>query len=156
MGFHRLTAILLVVAGCTRGNSANDWLTTGSDRGNTRYSALTQINRDNVAKLRVVWEFHTGDLAPDGGQIQATPVVVDGVLYATTPALAVVALRADSGMLLWRFAPPADRLGPSWSRVSRGVVYWASGDDKRILYTAGWYLYAIDARTGRSIPTFGD
>src|SRR5258705_8017566 len=150
MRFTRLVAALLVVAGCTQGNSANDWLTTGSDRGNTRYSALAQITRDNVAGLRVAWTYHTGDLPPNGnGQIQATPIVVDGILYTTTPALAVVALRAGSGTLLWRFAPPARKgLGPFWSQVNRGVVYWANGGDKRILYTAGRYLYALDARTG--------
>ena len=91
--------------------SANRRLaTTGSDHGNTRYSSLDQINRDNVASLEVAWTYRTGD-APAGGhsQIQATPIVVDGVLYTTTPALAVFALRADSGTLIWRFDPFANR-----------------------------------------------
>ena len=153
----RLLAILAVVAGCGRETAGADWPATGSDRGNTRYSALSQIDRDNVADLRIAWTYRTGDSPPSGGQIQATPIVVDGILYTTTPALAVVALRADSGTLLWRFEPPAGRgRGPGWSQVNRGVVYWADGDDTRILYTAGRFLYALDARTGRSIPAFGD
>ena len=132
-----------------------NWPVTGSGPGNDRYSALDQIHRGNVARLRVAWIYHTGDLAPGTrGEIQATPIVVDGVLYTTTPALAVVALRADSGTLRWRFDPWAGRA--SEPHANRGVVYWADGDDRRILFTAGRRLYALDARTGRSIPTFGD
>lgn len=150
-----IAAALFALFGCAQPDTHN-WLATGSDRGNTRYSPLRQIDRDNVANLHVAWTYHTGDLPERGGQIQATPIVIDGILYTTTPALAVVALRADSGTLLWRFEPPASRSrGPSWSRVNRGVVYWADGDDTRILYSAGRYLYAVDARTGRGIPTFG-
>ena len=136
----------------------NDWPVTGGEPGNSRYSPLDQINRENVARLRVAWTYHTGDLAPNAhGEIQATPIVIDGVLYTTTPALAVIALRADSGTLVWRFDPYA--VGRRRSRelhVNRGVVYWASGNDKRILFTAGRRLYALDARSGRPIPSFGD
>ncbi|NUS47296.1 MAG: PQQ-binding-like beta-propeller repeat protein [Gemmatimonadaceae bacterium] len=147
---------LVVAGGCTR-SETSDWLATGADRGNTHYSPLSEIDRDNVAGLRVAWTYRTGDLPAGGGQIQATPIIVGGILYTTTPGLAVVALRADSGTLLWRFQPPASRSrGPSWSQVNRGVVYWARGDDARILYTAGRFLYALDARTGRSVRTFGD
>ena len=132
-----------------------DWRVTGGEPGNSRYSPLNQIDRDNVSQLRVAWTYHTGDLAPNAhGEIQATPIVVDGVLYTTTPALAVIALRADSGTLLWRFDPFAGRRREL--HVNRGVVYWANGDDKRILFTAGRRLYALDARTGHPIRTFGD
>src|SRR5207237_4142546 len=106
-------------------------------------------------QLRVAWTFHTGDLPANGrGEIQATPIVVDGVLYTTTPALAVVALRADSGTLLWRFDPFATRARET--HVNRGVVYWAEGADRRILFTAGRRLYALDAGSGRPVLTFGD
>jgi quinoprotein glucose dehydrogenase len=145
--------LLLVVAGCaTSPSPPNDWRVTGGDPGNTRYSTLDQINTRNVAQLRVAWTYHTGDLPPDGhGEIQATPIVVDGVLYATTPALAVIALHAENGTLIWRFDPRTNL-----SHVNRGVVYWADGNDRRILFTAGRRLYALDARTGRSIASFGD
>ena len=146
-------AVLLVVLGC--GPSTDDWRVTGGEPGNSRYSTLDQINPGNAGRLQVAWTYHTGDLPPDGhGEIQATPVVVDGVLYATTPALAVIALRADRGTLKWRFDPFTNR--ERASHVNRGVVYWADGGDRRILYTAGRRLYALDARTGRPIPTFGD
>ena len=84
--------ILVLVAGCASPKTDSvDWRVTGGDPGNTRYSALNQIDTTNVAQLRVAWVYHAGDLPPDGhGEIQATPIVVDGVLYTTTPALAVV------------------------------------------------------------------
>ena len=134
---------------------AIDWKVTGGDPGNSRYSSLDQVNRGNVATLRVAWTYHTGDM-PSGGhsEIQATPIVVDSTLYATTPALAVIALRADNGTLLWRFDPFANRTRES--HVNRGVVYWADDHDARIFFTAGRRLYSLDARTGQPDRVFGD
>ena len=152
--------IPLVVAACaTSPPPPNDWRVTGGDPGNTRYSTLDQINTQNVAQLRVAWTYHTGDLPPNGhGEIQATPIIVNGVLYTTTPALAVIALRADRGTLIWRFDPRTAHRSPptDLTHVNRGVVYWADGDDQRIFFTAGRRLYALDAGTGKPIPTFGD
>jgi quinoprotein glucose dehydrogenase len=144
------------MAACARHEPpANDWRVKGGDPGNTRYSSLDQINRTNVAQLRPVWTYHTGDIPPGGhSEIQATSIVVDGVLYATTPALAVIALRADRGTLLWRFDPFANHARES--HVNRGVVYWGEGRDRRIFFSAGRRLYALDAQTGHAIPTFGD
>jgi len=163
----RAAAILLVVAGCTKIPAPSvDWRTTGSDPGNTRYSALDQINTQNVAQLRVAWTYHTGDLPSTGhGEIQATPIVVEGVLFTTTPSLAVVALRADRGEMIWRFDPrtthPSLRSGQphvrtDLSHVNRGVVYWADGDDRRVFFAAGRRLYALNAKNGRLVDSFGD
>ena len=148
-----LTAALL--AGCRGRAPSADWRVTGGDAETTRYSALAQVNRSNVATLRVAWTYHTGD-APAGErtEIQATPIVVGGVLYTTTPALAVVALRADSGTLLWRFDPFAHRTREL--HANRGVAYWSDGDAARIFFSAGRRLYALDARDGRPIAGFGD
>jgi len=147
---------LLGGLGCTASDVPHgDWRVTGSDAGNTRYSALEQINRDNVAELRVAWTYRTGDRVEDARtEIQATPIVVDGVLYTTTPALAVVALRADSGTLIWRFDPFANRTRES--HVNRGVAWWSEGDEERIFFSAGRRLYALDARSGRPVSSFGD
>ena len=133
----------------------DDWPVTGGAPSNDRYSTLDQINRANVSRLTVAWTYHTGDM-PAGrrSEIQATPIVVDSVLYTTTPALAVIALRADSGTLRWRFDPFAGRTREL--HANRGVVYWAEGGDRRIFFTAGRRLYALDAPTGRPIVTFGD
>jgi len=144
--------LLIVLAGCKAANPPPvDWSTTGGAPGNTRYSTLDQINITNVNHLQVAWVYHTGDLPPDGhGEIQATPIVVDGVLYATTPKVAVIALRADEGTLLWRFDAFPNR--PTQPHVNRGVVYW----DGRVFFAVERRLYALDVRTGRPIRSFGD
>ncbi|MFL5613970.1 MAG: PQQ-binding-like beta-propeller repeat protein [Gemmatimonadaceae bacterium] len=135
--------------------SSGDWPVTGGDAGNTRYSPLSRIDRANVAGLRVAWTYHTGDMPANGhSEIQATPIVVGGVLYATTPALKVIALKADSGTLLWRFDPFSH--GERASHVNRGVVYWARGNERRIFFTAGRRLFALDAANGTPITSFGD
>lgn len=144
----RLIAVMLVVAACANHGANTDWRVAGGDPGNTRFSSLDQINVSNVAQLQVAWVYQTGD---GPGEIQATPIVVDGVLYTTTPALKVVALDAATGRERWRFDP---RTGAS--HVNRGVVYWSGANEQRIFFTAGRRLYALDARTGASIPTFGD
>jgi len=126
-----------------------DWAVTGGDAGNTRYSPLSQINRDNVARLEVAWVYHTGD-GNRTSQIQATPIVVRGILYSTSPAGRAFALRAESGEELWKFDPGVTDVG-----VNRGVVYWENGVEHRILFTAGSRLFALDATTGALIPSFG-
>src|SRR4051812_20614293 len=148
-------ALTIVLSACTRsGADRTDWRVAGGDAGNTRFSALRQIDTANVARLQVAWTYHTGQ----AGEIQATPIVVDSVLYTTTPSLAVIALRADSGTLLWKFDPFAGRDSTRAHHVNRGVTYWEGEHalDRRIFFTAGRRLYALDARTGRPVATFGD
>ena len=134
--------------------SPDDWQVTGGEPGNSHYSSLDQLTRANVKQLKVAWTFHTGDSLPPRSEMQATPIVVGGVMYTTTPALKVVALRADSGRALWSFDPFAGR--PREAHANRGVVYWSDGASKRILFSAARRLYALDATTGMPIPTFGD
>jgi quinoprotein glucose dehydrogenase len=101
--------------------------------------------------LKVAWTFHTGDLRPNEvSTIECSPIVVDGVMYVTSPTLKVFAINAGTGAKLWEFDP-----GPSGQRVSRGVTYWEGGSDKRIFSTAGSYLYALDAHTGKIVSSFG-
>jgi quinoprotein glucose dehydrogenase len=135
-------------------SAQSDWRVTGSGPGNDRYSTLDQIDRGNVAKLQVAWTFHSGDSLPERSEIQATPIVIDGVLYTTTPNLSVVALRADDGTQLWRFDPFAGRRREG--HANRGVVFWSDGAERRVFFTAARRLYALDAATGRPVPTFGD
>ena len=131
-----------------------DWRVTGGEPGQSRYSPLAQIDRSNVKSLRVAWEYHAGDAsAQNRSEIQATPIVAHGVLYATSPSLAAFALRAESGAVLWRFDPFQSQ--PRENHVNRGVVYWERGDERRVLYVVGRRLYALDAVTGRPVPTFG-
>ena len=88
---------------------------------------------------------------------QANPIIVDGVLFSTTPGIKAIALDAATGELRWSFDPfiGIDSLNRPQTR-HRGVVYWEDGSDRRILYTAGKYLYALNAGDGQPINSFGD
>ncbi|MBI1178296.1 PQQ-binding-like beta-propeller repeat protein [bacterium] len=131
--------------------SLTEWQTYNGDYGGTHYSALDQINRSNVKQLKVAWTWHTGD---QGNQIECNPIIVDGVMYVTTPRLHVAALNAATGEVIWRFDPWQGGRGGG---INRGVAYWTDGKgDQRIFHSAGNYLYALDAKAGKPIPTFGD
>jgi quinoprotein glucose dehydrogenase len=145
-----------MLAGCTRPPADRDWPAHGGDAGHTQSSPVAQITTDNVSQLQVAWTYRTGDARADGrSQIQCNPIVVRGTLYATSPQLKVFALDAASGVARWTFDPFAAGADPNALGVNRGVVYWESGDDQRILVAAGQRLYALDARTGKPVPTFG-
>jgi quinoprotein glucose dehydrogenase len=131
-----------------------DWKVYGGGPESIRYSNLNQINRENVQKLRVAWTFDTGD-AFDASEMQCNPIVVDGVLYATTPKLRVIALDAATGQLRWAFDPNGETK-MTHSIRNRGVTYWENGRDQRIFFVARHYLYALDARTGTLVARFGD
>jgi quinoprotein glucose dehydrogenase len=123
-----------------------DWPAYGGHDG-THYSSLSQINRDNVKKLVVAWKYDTGE---EGG-IEANPIIVGNVLYATTPHRSVIALDAATGKLIWKFESDLE------GRVlTRGVSYWTDGHQSRIFAGARNYLYALDAETGKVIPGFGE
>ncbi len=128
------------------------WEAYGGGPENLRYSTLDQINRGNVAQLAVAWTYDTGDVF-DGSEMQCNPIVVDGVLYATSPKLRVFALNAATGEPIWSFDPNQD--GVAVQRRNRGLVYWEDGDDQRILFTARHFLYTLNAADGRPIASFG-
>jgi quinoprotein glucose dehydrogenase len=136
-----------------------DWPCTGGDPGCMRYSKLDQIDRGNVARLKVAWTYHTGEL---GKPIECTPIVVDGAMFLTTGELRVVALAAAAGRELWSFDPFADappRAPLASGGVNRGVAYWSDGKpdgERRILHgSADGRLFSLDARTGKLDPAFG-
>ena len=123
-----------------------DWPAYGGAPENTHYSSLEQINRSNVKKLAVAWSFDTGEQ----GGLQTSPIVVDGVLYGITPTQRVFALDAATGKLLWKFDS-----GTKGTQPDRGLAYWSSDKDKRILVGVMNFLYALDAGTGKSVAMFG-
>ena len=135
------------------------WKFVGGDQGVTHYSNLDQINTENVDKLAVAWKFSTGDILADhneywgGSTIQSNAIVVDGVLYSTTPTLQVIALDAATGKQQWRFDPWGGKQGGGYNR---GVAYWEKGEDKRIFYTVGNELLCLDASSGELISSFGE
>ena len=133
-----------------------DWSHYGGPEDGSRYSSLDQINKETVSTLDVAWTYQTGDKT-ERSQIQCQPIVVNGLLYGTTPKLNVFALEAGTGKEVWRF-DPFEILGGenSWAGTNRGVSYWEEGEDKRILFGAGNWLMAVDALTGKPIEDFGE
>jgi quinoprotein glucose dehydrogenase len=135
-----------------------NWNTYLGDKTSSQYSSLDQLTPDNVNQLEVAWSYTSGDKDPGNrSQIQCNPIIVDGVLYASSPGLKIFALDAATGKEIWKhdpFAGQNEEASPMG--VNRGVVYWEDGNDKRILFTAGPFLRAIDATTGAPILSFGN
>ena len=138
----------------TTATPSADWPMYRRDLAGTGYSPLTQITTSNAANLTRVWSYSLESVEPAGDgrgpNSQATPIVVDDVLYLTA-ADRVVALEPTTGREIWRH-PVVDG-GPS----RRGVAYWAGedGTPPRIIFTAGRRLIALDAGTGAPVPSFG-
>lgn len=125
------------------------WQRSHGDNGGTRFSALDQINRQNVTNLQIAWTYQTRD---GSNYIQCNPIVVDGVMFAPTPGKQIVAVNAATGTELWRFKP--EGVGKP---AFRGLIYWAgsAGDSERVMFCAGKFLYALNPRTGQPITNFG-
>ncbi|WP_373511371.1 pyrroloquinoline quinone-dependent dehydrogenase [Persicitalea sp.] len=136
-----------------------DWRAYGGDPGGSRYSELSQINLQNVKNLKVAWTYDTGENKPDDPKkmaIQCQPIVVDGILYGLTPLLKVFAADAATGRELWRFDPQPLTGDKPIYHPARGVVYWENDHEGRILHSVGPWLYAIDAKTGKLVESFGN
>lgn len=140
---------------------AGDWRSWGGDPGGMKYSPLKQIDKSNVARLRPAWEFDTnewsdGSVYPSRSAFEATPLVIDNVLYVTSPFSHLFALDAETGALLWDFDPKIDRNLRVNLFINRGVAYWTDGKRKRILLgDLEGRLFSLDAATGRPDPAFG-
>ncbi|MDG1891367.1 MAG: PQQ-binding-like beta-propeller repeat protein [Verrucomicrobiota bacterium] len=148
--WHGLICLRAFPAAPDPNSSMTQWQVYHGDAGGSHHSALDQINRSNVKDLEVAWIWHSEET---GSTIECNPIVVDDLIYVTTPRLRCVALHAGNGKEVWRFDPWSGGRGGG---VSRGVTYWSDGkSDHRIFFSAGDYLYALNARTGIPIPTFG-
>jgi quinoprotein glucose dehydrogenase len=154
-------SVLALLAGLVQPAPDNtEWRTYGGDLRSTRYMPLDQINGSNFNTLEIAWRLKTDLLGPRPEfNFQATPLVVNGVLY--TPAgsrRAVVALDAENGEMLWMHRIDEGKRGESAPRrlSGRGVAYWTDGKQERIIYvTPGYQMVALDAKTGQRVPTFG-
>ncbi|HYL99897.1 MAG TPA: PQQ-binding-like beta-propeller repeat protein, partial [Blastocatellia bacterium] len=150
-----------------------DWPAYAGGQDGDHYSPVSQINRDNVKQLQVAWSFDTGE----SGGLQTSPIVVDSIFYGISPSQKVFALDAATGALIWKFDS-----GIKTNQPDRGLCYWspqpdarkklgqvpplqnanrgrdARGKDEsdaRVLVGVMNFLYALDAKTGQPIPTFG-
>src|SRR5712692_3474636 len=141
-------------AQASQAGARKDWSIYGGGAESTRYSSLKQIDRKNVGNLKVAWTFDTGDAYP-GSEMQCNPLVVNGVLYATTPKVNVIALDAATGKLLWRFDPHQGRKVLGKMR-NRGITYWSDGKQERIFVAVRQFLYSLDAKSGKPVAAFGN
>ena len=142
---------------------AGEWPVYGGDPGGQKYSTLTGITKDNVANLKVAWEWKPGE-APKAefgtfpGAFQNTPIMIEGVLYVSTPYNRVVALEAATGKELWAFDPKAYEAGQPASGqgfIHRGVAAWRDKGQLRIFLNARHRLICLDAKTGQPVTSFG-
>ena len=156
-----LPVLLLSLLAAPGKSLAQEWPHYGGDLAARKYSALDQINRDNVGRLQVTWTYHTGDVS-DGSQypvrsaFECTPLAVDGVLYLTTPFGRAIALEAATGKELWAFDPKLDKHRPYNLFINRGPAYWSRGKERRLYWgTLDGRLFALNARNGRPVGSFG-
>lgn len=131
-------------------DASRRWTRSLGDNGSRRYSSLDQINRTNVGQLEVAWTYHSGD---GPGNVQANPLIVDGVIFTPTSGRHIGALDGATGRERWRFKPEG-----SARPAFRGLTHWG-GDDSaapRLLFTAGPWLYALDPKVGKPLADFGE
>jgi len=142
----------------------DEWRHYAGDLAATKYSPLGQITRDNVNDLEVAWERVAVDrsildVVPDlsyGNNFTAAPLMVDGVLYSPNGVGLVEAFDPGTGETIWVQQPFDDPPASFRGTVTRGVAYWADGDDQRIIVQRGQWLIELDRQTGRPYDDFGD
>ena len=148
-GRHDLSAV-------EREKAANaDWPVYRGDPKGTQFVPLAQINATNVHKLRPAWEYHTGD-ASTRSTMYANPIVIDGVMYISTPSLKAEALDAATGARIWSFDPAKYNNGRVIRLRNRGVAYWKGDEGERIFHFVRDRVYAVDAKSGELLRSFGN
>ncbi|HYU79896.1 MAG TPA: pyrroloquinoline quinone-dependent dehydrogenase [Vicinamibacterales bacterium] len=168
-----LLAAIVFSAPLARGKAPStdgNWPVYGGDPGGMKYSALAAINREDVGQLAPAWSWRTGEKAIAGPRLpvpghdvrpasfEVTPIVIDDVMYLSTPYNRVVALNADSGKELWTFDPRAYDWGQvpnGTGYVHRGIAMWLGKGERRLFMNSRWRLIALNPATGKPIPGFG-
>ncbi len=165
-----LPLMCLQTSNAQLGSSNGEWPSYAADAGSTKYTALSQIDGGNFAQLEIAWRWQSIDgdldfqalLGPDAdvsfGRLQATPLMVDGVLYMLTALNQVAALDAASGEVLWTHDPQVYLSGTPISPLGfhhRGVAWWSDGSDSRVLVTTNdGFIISLVAETGAVDPAF--
>jgi quinoprotein glucose dehydrogenase len=157
---------LCIISSCKKHSSSSGnrgWRTYAGSKEGNRYSSNEEITLKNVNQLKVAWIYSTNDKdSANRSQNQCNPIMVDGILYGTSPKLKLFALDAATGTQKWLFDPVSQDTSKkndpmAYYKVCRGVVYWEdeNGDNKRIFYSIGSKTFAIDAENGEVIKSFG-
>ncbi len=159
--FILILSIIVIAPSCKNETPAlsNDtystWQIKGGDYGSRNYSSLDQIDLSNVNQLKPIWTYSCGGADTAGrSQIQCSPIIIDSILYATTPNMELIALNGATGKEIWRSKAPGKN--PSGLGVNRGVMYWSDGIQKRIFFPFTHRLFSFDAMTGAPDLDFGD
>lgn len=137
-----------------------NWSVYSGGEDNIKYSSLHQIDTANVTSLRVAWTYHAeGNDSSRFGPMECNPIVIGNTLYGVSARMKLFAINAGNGSEKWSFNPADPVKNPAWQRssvnMSRGVAYWEKGKDKRIIYTVGPVVLALNAETGQLIREFG-
>lgn len=155
-----LLMVTVVVTMCFLQQGNREWKVYGGSNENIKYSSLHQIDTSNVHQLKVAWVYHAENNDTSRyGIMECNPVIIDNTLYAVSPKMKLFALDAATGKEKWHFDPSDALANKTWHRnsvnMNRGVAYWSEGDDKRIIYTVGPIVFAVNAVTGKLVTTFG-
>jgi glucose dehydrogenase len=140
-----------------------EWLYYGGDQGGSKYSALTDVNLETVQKLQIAWQWKHFDVPMEQydttpGQFEAVPLMIDGVLYVTTPYNNIAALDGETGKELWRFDGEGYKLGQLLSASGwkmRGTAFWRDKNKLYIFLNSRNRLFKLDAQTGKPVTDFG-
>jgi len=160
--FFFLFTIILLIACKNSSDKHNSWKTYGGSKEGIHYSSLTEIDTGNVNQLQPAWIFNTADAdTAKSSQIQCNPIIIDSVMYLTSPTLKLFAIDGGTGKKIWEFNPDSmlrNRVDYHFNlNNNRGVTYWTDGkEDKRIFFVASSYLHCINATNGQLIINFGD
>jgi quinoprotein glucose dehydrogenase len=137
-----------------------DWKISGGSSDNIKYSDLNQVDTSNVSQLKLAWVYHSeNEDKSKYGPMECNPIIINNTLYGVSPRLKLFAIDAATGKEKWTFDPSDSVANKTWQRnsvnMNRGVSYWEEGSDKRIIYTVGPIAFAVNALTGKLIPSFG-
>jgi quinoprotein glucose dehydrogenase len=158
------TVLLGVAASSPPSRDMIEWPFYGGDQGGAKYSTLADINPQNVSQMRRAWTWKPGEIEMKEygvrpGMFENTPLMIDNVLYLSTPYNKVIALKAETGELIWSYDPEAYKLGQppnGTGYVHRGVAAWRDHGKLRIFMNSRYRLICLDAATGKPVNSFGD
>ena len=149
--------LLVIFLGChdDNNNEFATWSVYRGDATSASYSSLKQINKENVQLLKLAWIFYPNDTIEGSRseRSECNPIIIDSIMYITSARHRVYAINAGTGKRIWAFDPFN---GGEGGGVNRGVTFWQDGNDKRILFTAGNHLFALNAINGTLIKKFGE
>jgi quinoprotein glucose dehydrogenase len=166
-GLLTFLSLALFITGCNRPSDLKKyegWPAYAGSVEGLRYSSNEQINLSNVNQLQVAWSWSSGDKdTSNRSQNQCNPIIIEGILYGSSPRLKLFAIDAATGQQKWIFDPAlldstAKKDPYAFYKVNRGVMYWQdeTGNDKRIYYSGGNKIFAVNANSGQLVSEFGN